>query len=62
VEYGPTSSYGEQAPLNTTRETSHKQTINGLAPNTWYQFRIRSRDAAENLTVSGNYKFKTRPR
>jgi Bacterial Ig domain/Purple acid Phosphatase, N-terminal domain/Glucodextranase, domain B/Abnormal spindle-like microcephaly-assoc'd, ASPM-SPD-2-Hydin len=61
VEYGPTSSYGNLAPLNTTRVTSHEQTINGLAPNTWYQFRIRSRDAAGNLGVSGSYKFKTRP-
>jgi hypothetical protein len=62
VEYGPTSSYGNLAPLNTTRVTSHGQTINGLAPNTWYHFRIRSRDAAGNLGVSGDYKFKTRRR
>jgi hypothetical protein len=61
VEYGRTSSYGTLAPRNTTLVTSHERTINGLAPNTWYQFRIRSRDAAGNLTVSGNYKFKTRP-
>ena len=61
VEYGPTSSYGSLAPLNTALVTSHSQMINGLAPNTWYQFRMRSRDAAGNLGVSGNYKFKTRP-
>jgi len=60
VEYGPTGSYGSLAPLNTALVTSHAQVINGLAPNTWYQFRMRSRDAAGNLGVSGNYKFKTR--
>jgi hypothetical protein len=62
MEYGLTASYGSLTPLNTALVTSHSQVINGLAPNTWYQFRIRSRDAAGNLGVSGNYKFKTRPR
>jgi hypothetical protein len=66
VQYGPTSSYGSlapapPAPMNTTLVTLHEQTINGLAPNTWYHFRIRSRDAAGNLGLSGDYKFKTRP-
>jgi Big-like domain-containing protein/glucodextranase-like protein/HYDIN/CFA65/VesB family protein len=62
VEYGVTGSYGSLAPLNTTLVTSHSQGINGLAPNTWYHFRMRSRDAAGNLGMSGDYKFKTRPR
>jgi hypothetical protein len=60
VEYGLTGSYGSRAPLNTALVTSHSQVINGLAPNTWYHFRMRSRDAAGNLGVSGDYKFKTR--
>jgi Bacterial Ig domain/HYDIN/CFA65/VesB-like, Ig-like domain len=62
VEYGLTGSYGSLAPLNTSLVTSHSQAINGLAPNTWYHFRMRARDAAGNLGVSGDYKFKTRPR
>ena len=62
VEYGPTQPYGRLTPLNTTLVTSHSQVINSLAPNTWYHFRLRSRDAAGNLGVSGDYKFKTRPR
>jgi len=63
VEYGLTTSYGSlTAPLNTALVTSHSQGIDGLAPNTWYQFRMRSRDAAGNLALSANYKFKTRPR
>jgi len=62
VEYGVTNSYGTLAPLDTTRQPSHSQVINGLAPNTWYRFRIRSRDAAGNLGLSGDYRFKTRNR
>jgi hypothetical protein len=62
VEYGLTKSYGALAPLNTTLQTSHSQAINGLAPGTWYRFRVRSRDAAGNLGVSGDYRFKTRNR
>ena len=60
VEYGPTQSYRSLTLLNTTLVTSHSQVINSLAPNTWYHFRLRSRDAAGNLGVSGDYKFKTR--
>jgi Big-like domain-containing protein/glucodextranase-like protein len=60
VEYGLTGSYGSLAPLNPALATSHSQVINGLAPNTWYHLRMRSRDAAGNLGVSGDYKFKTR--
>ena len=62
VEYGLTTSYGSlTGPLKTALVTSHSQGIDGLAPNTWYQFRMRSRDAAGNLAMSANYKFKTRP-
>jgi len=60
VEYGLTTSYGSLAPLNTALVTSHSQGINGLAPNTWYHFRMRSVDAAGNLGMSVDYKFKTR--
>ena len=61
VEYGLTTSYGNLTPLNSSLVTSHSQLISGLAPNTWYYFRMRSRDGAGNLAVSGNYKLKTRP-
>jgi hypothetical protein len=59
VEYGSTKSYGSQAPLNTSLQTTHMQTIGGLKPNTWYHFRVRSRDAAGNLSVSKDFRFKT---
>jgi Bacterial Ig domain/Purple acid Phosphatase, N-terminal domain/Abnormal spindle-like microcephaly-assoc'd, ASPM-SPD-2-Hydin len=59
VEYGLTKSYGAQAPLNAALQTSHTQTIGGLKPGTWYHFRVRSRDAAGNLSVSRDFRFKT---
>jgi len=59
VEYGPTKSYGNQAPLKATLQTAHTQTIGGLRPGTWYHFRVRSRDAAGNLGVSKDFRFKT---
>jgi hypothetical protein len=62
VELGLTSSTLAPLTLGTALVTSHSQGIIGLAPNTWYHFRMRSRDAAGNLGVSGDYKFKTRPR
>jgi len=62
LEYGVTRSYGTMAPLDTTLTTSHPQVINGLSPNTWYHARLRSRDAAGNLSLSGDIKFKTRNR
>jgi len=60
IEYGLTTSYGSLAPLDAALVTSHSQAINGLAANTWYHFRMRSRDAGGNLGVSGDFKFKTR--
>ncbi len=62
VEYGFTRIYAQSTPLDTTLATSHSQVLNGLTPNTWYHFRVRSRDAAGNLGVSKDYKFKTRTR
>ena len=61
TEYGLTASYGNLAPLSATLVTVHSQAIDGLAANTWYHFRMRSRDAAGNLAVSGDVRFKTRP-
>jgi hypothetical protein len=62
VEYGTTRTYGAAAPLDTTLVTSHSQVLTGLTPNTWYYFRASSRDAAGNLGVSGDFRFKTRNR
>jgi Bacterial Ig domain len=60
VEYGPRTSYGSLTTLDSTLVTSHSQIIGGLARHTWYHFRLRSRDAAGNLTLSPDFKFRTR--
>jgi hypothetical protein len=60
VEYGTTRKYGALAPLDLTLATSHSQVITGLRPNTWYYFRVQSRDAAGNLGLSRDLRFKTR--
>ena len=62
MEYGLASRYGAAAPLDATLARSHSQTITGLTPNTWYHFRVKSTDAAGNLGVSRDFKFKTRSR
>jgi len=62
VEIGLPGSNLAPLTLDPALVTSHSQVIKGLAPNTWYQLRMKSRDAASNLAVSANYKFKTRPR
>ena len=41
---------------------SHSQAITGLTPNTSYHFRVKSPDAAGNLSVSSDFRFKTRSR
>ncbi|OGC91155.1 MAG: hypothetical protein A2W25_10220 [candidate division Zixibacteria bacterium RBG_16_53_22] len=59
VEYGLTTSYGSFTPLDPTLVWSHAQTITGLSPTTTYHYRVRSRDAAGNEAVSGDYTFRT---
>ena len=61
VEYGTTASYGLTTALNPALVTSHSQQLTGLQANTLYHYRVRSRDAAGNLsTATGT--FRTRPR
>jgi hypothetical protein len=59
VEYGTTSSYGNSTSLNATLTTAHSQVVTGLSQNTLYNYRVRSRDGAGNLSVSGNFSFTT---
>ncbi|MBP7936505.1 MAG: family 10 glycosylhydrolase [Phycisphaerae bacterium] len=42
VEYGTTTSYGAQTPLDATRVTRHAVTLAALEPNTRYHFRVMS--------------------
>jgi hypothetical protein len=59
VEYGLTTAYGEATILNTALVTSHSVALGGLPASTLVHYRVRSRDAAGNLAVSGNFNFTT---
>ncbi len=57
MEYGPTTSYG--ASVNSSILTrDHHQLATGLATNQTYHFRLRSKDAAGNETVSEDFTIK----
>jgi len=62
VEYGRSTAYGNVTLLDTSLVTVHSQTLSGLGKNTWYHYRVLSRDAGGNLAVSGDFAFKTRPK
>jgi len=59
VEYGETTSYGYATPEDTSLVTNHSVTLSGLSPSTLYHFRVKSKDASNNLAVSGDYTFTT---
>ena len=59
VEYGPTTSYGTLTSLNATLSVDHTQPLSGLTANSLYHYRVRSADAAGNLTTSEDHTFTT---
>ena len=59
VDYGLTTSYGSTTTLDPALVTAHSVVLTGLAPNTTYNYRVRSIDAAGNERVSANSTFKT---
>jgi hypothetical protein len=59
VEYGTTTAYGSTTTLNTSMVTSHSVNITGLASNTKYHYRVKSRDAASNLATGADNTFMT---
>ncbi len=59
VDYGPTSAYGSTTSLQPGLVSAHVQTLSGLAANTLYYARVRSRDFAGNLGVSNSTTFRT---
>lgn len=59
VEYGTTTSYGSSTPINTTLKTSHSLTLTGLAGNTTYYYRVKSKNAQGQTTTSSRFSFKT---
>lgn len=59
VEYGKAADYGLTTPLHENLVTSHSVALSGLEPNTTYHFRVKSKDASDNLTVPSDYTFTT---
>lgn len=59
VDYGTTTSYGSSTTLNVSLVTAHTALLSGLSANTQYHYRVRSRDAAGNVSVSGDFTFTT---
>jgi len=59
VEYGTTQTYGNLSPLDSVLRTAHSVAIDGLDGSTTYDFRVISRDASNNESVSNNFVFTT---
>lgn len=59
VEYGLTTSYGSSTTLDPALVTAHSVALSGLAPNTTYNYRVRSIDAAGNERIGTNGTFAT---
>ena len=59
VEHGQSTAYGTSTALISALVTSHSQSLSGLSPGSVYHFRVKSRDAAGNLAVSGDSTFTT---
>ncbi len=61
VEYGTTVSYGSASTLNSSLVASHSVSLSGLAASTLYHYRVKSKDASNNLATSGDFTFTTPP-
>jgi len=59
VEYGTSQSYGNMSQLDSVLRTAHSVAIDGLDGSTTYDFRVISRDASNNESVSNNFVFTT---
>lgn len=59
VEYGLTANYGALSPLVSTLTVAHVVALVDLQPNTIYHYRVKSKDGAGNLAVSGDFTFST---
>ncbi len=61
VEYGLSTSYGSYTVLDPALVTSHSVTLTGLTSNIEYHYRVKSKDADNNLAISSDYSFITSP-
>jgi hypothetical protein len=53
--------YGSISALDPSLSQNHSVTLSGLSGNTPYHYRVKSKDAAGNLAVSGDHLFTTPP-
>lgn len=59
VRYGLTPGYGASSPLEGSLSVAHSVALGGLQADTLYHYRVESRDAAGNLSVSRDFTFTT---
>lgn len=60
VEYGATTAYGNTSALEgSLKFSAHSQSISGLTPGLLYHYRVRSTNAANDETISGDFTFTT---
>jgi hypothetical protein len=59
VEYGTTTNYGTSTTLNSAKTMSHSQVLAGLTPSTLFHYRVQSKNASGNLSISADYSFIT---
>jgi hypothetical protein len=59
ADYGPTSAYGSQTPLDPAPVLLHSATITGLSPNTAYHVRARAHDPSSATVLSGDLTVQT---
>lgn len=59
VEYDFVPYYGQCSTQDPSMLTAHSVTLQGLTPDTTYHFRVRSTNAANLTTWSGDYEFTT---
>ncbi len=60
VEYGLTTSYGKQTTVDMHSVTSHAVNLSRLSSGKTYHYRVKSKDATGNLSVSADKTFKTK--
>jgi len=59
VEYGLSGSYGMLSAPDPSLSTAHTAVLGSLAPSSTYHYRVRSKDPAGNLSLSGDFTFTT---
>lgn len=59
LDYGLTTAYGSSSVFDSTLVTSHSVSLAGLSAGTSYNYRVRSKDASGNESVSTNQVFTT---